>query len=660
MVRLLRHLREVVGGAERDKIDDMLGSVHEDIIDAASTFQKGPAKAIIAEEEGGEANTSAEVGSNEDLDTMDEDLLRNEQSRATGYLGKNSAVQWLRRIHHEADTAAQDGTTSEGPYGPPGKGAAATALRAEALKQRQMKNPHPLLHTSSCSFYLDDETVDMDFVVDPFDLPPLETAERLLKCYMKTVQNSYPILAKKTFVTQFYHYYSSLARGVPYHLPQKWQAMLNLVFAIGAAYSHLIGAAWRADDRDHFLYHSRAWALSLKDPWWFSHPDLPQTQISGLLALYYLAIGHVNRSWIVIGMAVRFGVGLGLHVRNDDRTASEVKKEILSRIWWGLYSLERILCTITGRPSVGTEAFCSVAFPLPISGEEIDEDRIQAQFGGRPQDNRKFMASTSENSSGSSPRRSFEQPPEATNSGSYLTYTVKLGMITQKSLNSLYSPAIVSHSWKEVQHTIHNLIEELEAWAAQLPPGFNFYHDTPGEQAMGPEHNILRIYYYSAKILISRPCLCRMDRRIKNQTQNCTDFNQKMARSCVGAAKALATLLPNDLSDSGIRIYEIFPWWAAVHYIMQSFAVLMLEISYESAFAGEGNETIPVIKKLIRCLRALRLSNGMARRAYSIAFDLLQKMAIGIKLVSLHKLSVSLYEIPISSTESTSPPLDAR
>jgi hypothetical protein len=570
---------------------------------------------------------------------MDEDLLNSEQSRATGYLGKNSSVQWLRRIHHEADKPSGDSSRNEGPYGPPGKGAEATALRAEALKQRQKNNPLPLLHTSSCSFYLDDEAVDMDFAVDPLDLPPLETAERLLKCYLETTQNSYPIIAKKTFVNQFYHYYSSVANGAPYPLPRKWQAMLNLVFAIGAVHSHLIGAAWRADDRDHFLYHSRAWALSLKDPWWFSHPDLPQTQITGLLALYYLAIGHVNRSWVVIGMAVRFGVGMGLHVRNDDRAASVAKKEILSRIWWGLCALERILCAITGRPSVGTEAFSSVAFPLPMSGEEIDEGRIWAQFGKQTQTDRITFAA-SEASSASSPSRTFEQPPETANLESSLTCTVKLGMITQKVLNKLYSPNIISHSWKEVQHTILKMSEELDAWAAQLPLGFNFYHGTHGELATGPEPNFLMIYYFSAKILVTRPCLCRIDRRIKNQTQASNEFNHKMAASCVNAAKALTALLPEDMSSGGLRIYEVFPWWAVVHYIMQSLAVLMLQVSYESPSAHEANDEMPVIKKLIRWLRMLRSSNGTARRAYSIAFDLLQKMVIRIKLVSQSMYSI--------------------
>lgn len=33
---------------------------------------------------------------------------------------------------------------------------------------------------------------------------------------------------------------------------------MNLVFAIGARYSHLVDAEWRADDRDHLVYMWRA------------------------------------------------------------------------------------------------------------------------------------------------------------------------------------------------------------------------------------------------------------------------------------------------------------------------------------------------------------------------------------------------------------------
>ncbi|ORY00963.1 hypothetical protein BCR34DRAFT_101993 [Clohesyomyces aquaticus] len=40
----------------------------------------------------GEADVSGSTGSNENLDLLDEDLLRSRESRATGYVGQNSEV----------------------------------------------------------------------------------------------------------------------------------------------------------------------------------------------------------------------------------------------------------------------------------------------------------------------------------------------------------------------------------------------------------------------------------------------------------------------------------------------------------------------------------------------------------------------------------------
>jgi len=36
---------------------------------------------------------------------------------------------------------------------------------------------------------------------------------------------------------------------------------MNLLLAIGAKYSHLIGAAWRGNDGDHLVYMTRAMRL---------------------------------------------------------------------------------------------------------------------------------------------------------------------------------------------------------------------------------------------------------------------------------------------------------------------------------------------------------------------------------------------------------------
>lgn len=151
-------------------------------------------------EDRGEARVSAEVGSTADLDLLDEDIHHNETARATGFIGKASEVQWLRRLNAQ-HTNSDD---SEGPYGPPGEDVKSVTERLSALERRQEKDPWPLMHTSKASFYLDDEPFETDVQVDPFEMPPFETAERLLHAYIESCHNSYPLLAKKAFVDQFY------------------------------------------------------------------------------------------------------------------------------------------------------------------------------------------------------------------------------------------------------------------------------------------------------------------------------------------------------------------------------------------------------------------------------------------------------------------------
>ncbi|KAL5400413.1 hypothetical protein PMIN03_012390 [Paraphaeosphaeria minitans] len=275
LVCLLQELRPGASSQEKEKIDDILAGASDDVAEAASMFpkssdesrEKAPNFDGEDEDQGdraGEANITAEVGSHDQMDNMSENLLNNVESRASGYVGKNSEVQWLRGLHRDAESARSD---VHGPYGLPGTSAQAHDKRIDAMRERQKKDPLPLMSTNSCSFYPDEEPLDIDVDMDPYEMPPYELAESLLKCYMQTVQNSFPILSQKTFTKQFVHYYTSVARGVPYRLPQKWHSMLNLVFAIGAVYSHFTETDWSADEKDHLLYHNRAWALSLNDPW---------------------------------------------------------------------------------------------------------------------------------------------------------------------------------------------------------------------------------------------------------------------------------------------------------------------------------------------------------------------------------------------------------
>jgi hypothetical protein len=136
--------------------------------------------------------------------------------------------------------------------------------------------------------------VDVDFFVDPYDLPSQDIAERLLGYYMSKVHDSFPILPRKIFEDQFRTYFTAFANGNAPRLSPRWQAILSLVFALGARYSHLSKASWRADARDHSIYQARARTFGLNEQTIAHHPDVPQIQGLGLLAFYWLSVGQVS------------------------------------------------------------------------------------------------------------------------------------------------------------------------------------------------------------------------------------------------------------------------------------------------------------------------------------------------------------------------------
>jgi hypothetical protein len=224
------------------------------------------------------------------LDLLGEDLQRDERARATGFVGKTSEVQWLRSVMLQLERRPSD---SGLPFGErPGSSTSGIV----SIDQ-----------VSSFSFYMDSEPVDLDFYGDVYELPSPDMAERLLSCYEVTVHGSFPILPKRA-LDGFRQYFEAVGNRPTSRLNPKWQAILNLVFALGAKYSHLVQAPWQAGERDHLIYHAKARLLGMTEMHLTSHPDVPQIQVAGLLAFYYLSIGQVSRYVVLGGFSGEYSV----------------------------------------------------------------------------------------------------------------------------------------------------------------------------------------------------------------------------------------------------------------------------------------------------------------------------------------------------------------
>ncbi|KAL6703588.1 hypothetical protein ACN47E_009533 [Coniothyrium glycines] len=605
MALILRAMSKTTNGPTNPRIADILEAVEEDVSELRETMVLSNSD---FDSHGSPGNRESSITDPDDeliaesMDMLDENLHEDEQARATGFIGKSSEVQWLRTV------AIAQNETSDGE-----SNGIAPARRASNSPSSEQVN--------SFSFWTDGESLEMDAYIDPYGLPSPEIAERLLQCYMLKVHDSFPILPRKLFESQFRIYFRALQSGNAPRLSSKWQAILNLVFAIGAKYTSLVKAPWQADARDHLIYHSRARFFGLNETTIMNHADIPQTQSLGLLAFYWLSVGQVNRAWIAIGMALRSAYALGLHVRNEDPSATATKRETLVRTWWSLYSLERTLSIVTGRPSIIVDSCCSVPLPLPVGNENISEE-VDAAYRLRQRDsicNGAFLSSTFSKSSSSLDLSTPTGIVEA-NGGSYFNASVRLSIIVQSILTTLYSAGTMIRSPVEIQQHIVQLSDRLDQWVVSLPPEFrpDTVHNQPTD-SFARERMLLVFQFCSARILLTRPCLTRRRRKETNES----GFAKRMANMCVDAAKSIMTALP-DVPEPDM-IYESGPWWCIVHHLMQSMSVFLLALSFPSSTAYPSMDLVYSAKKALRWLQAMQ--DPVAERAYVIGLNSLQGAA---------------------------------
>jgi hypothetical protein len=390
------------------------------------------------------------------------------------------------------------------------------------------------------------------------------------------------------------------------------------------------------------------------------------------------------------GSAVRAAVALGIHMRNDSTRTPDTSKEIRYRVWWCLYALEHQLSMLTGRPSSITDGSCTTPLPIPI-----EEEVFQSQHGSsllssemqkyarhpgllkRSPRNQSAATSSSDRSRAGSKAQSASRSPAAQtvdfewsknvppSPSLYFLHHIQLSKIEQSILDRLYTPESMQHTWSAIQSVISELDQSVHTWQRHLPSVFDFKRKQD-DQTFVRYRMYLGFAYYSTRIIINRPCLCRLDRKIPHQSAKSRNFNQAAAATCVDSAREMLHMLPDEPNAVGLN--RIGPWWDILRYLMQATVVLMLELSFRADHMPEEAESLfEGAKKAVRWLHKLGEENYSARRAWAISNQSLRDTAPKIGRVVEHlpenppgPLSPPSYPAPAASFPNYSlPPIEA-
>ncbi|RVX70003.1 hypothetical protein B0A52_06174 [Exophiala mesophila] len=620
---------------ERDALDDEAPSTVDALTESESTALH---TLDSGGESGAESEASAGAGSTGALDRTDEDFTR-EKVRNTGYMGKNSEVTWLQRLREQNQSGHVPHTARDGP-------SSKTAFPRASGDDNSPEDVDTFT-TADSNYHLDDLAISTFEHVDPYEMPPPETAQHLFNSYITRVHPTFPVVGKTNLTNQFQRFFSGAIATRP---PEKWLAIINLIFAIAAQYSHLIKAEWEADERDHLIYFTRARLLSINSETMFQHPDLQHIQILALMSFYLMCISQINRAWIINGSAIRAACAIGMNIRNDSPELKDSLKEIRYRVWWAIYTLEHRLCGMTGRVNCILDDHCTTPLPVPVEEELFETEEAKALLSKERQQGDRAPGSNSNTPSVSASTPSTEsrsrsqtkvdsRSPSATNRvgdldwakdvppnpALYFLHLVQLARLTQNIFHRLYNPNSVRGTWSQTQEKIKELDVQLESWYQKLPPAYAFRRKQRDRTAY--EYRLgLGFFFYGTKMTVHRPCLCRLDRKIPNQSQKSLEFNRNSALACVEAAIETLNMIPDE--PNAIGLMRIGPWWDILQRLVQASSVLMLELSFRVNHMPEAADIVLESgKKVVRWLHALGDENVSAARAWKLCAPLFQVAA---------------------------------
>lgn len=250
------------------------------------------------------------------------------------------------------------------------------------------------------------------------------------------------------------------------------------------------------------LYSINQW-VDFKGPPGFSYFTaaldlLPEAHEEGsILAVETLAyVGYfmqnMNRrdaAFLYIGMALRMAISLGLHQEATSLDLDNTTREHRRRVWWSIYSLDRIVTVKSGNPLTIQDEDIGVAMPMRLPSEP-------------------------------------EYCPAVV-----LRHYTQLSRILGEMTSCVYRNP--KKSGIRLMESVRNIMVSLSKWYQTLPPGLRF---DPAKLSISRESVSTFLHYYQCINMTARPLLFHVvQQRLKsNAAGTAVDWKSGLSQTTVG------------------------------------------------------------------------------------------------------------------------------
>ncbi|KAF8528868.1 fungal-specific transcription factor domain-containing protein [Hysterangium stoloniferum] len=341
------------------------------------------------------------------------------------------------------------------------------------------------------------------------EYPDRDLADKLVEAYFAHLHFQLPVVHKPTFLQQ---YEELMNMSISERADTGYVSVLFGVFACAARIvndQRLISEGGNGGMA--MVYYERAMILYYIG---HSNTQVAQVQCFVILSSFLCSVNCLPQAWLLVGQAVRIGQDLGLHRTPKHLALSATDKQTRRKVWWSVYTLDRMLAIALGRPFGVDDRDCDTEFPL-----QVDDDHLQAFF-----DERLPQQTTP------SPMVGFVA----------LSALFKIGGEVMRRVYSVRSGSIAD---ADMHETIDDLDAQLTDWCDRLPPAFKYLTSNDQQTRIG---STLASSYYAILITLHRKCLSprRIGRTHVLPGSNSASKAVQSARACIRLAPSAKDVIP--------------------------------------------------------------------------------------------------------------------
>ncbi|KAG8408182.1 Transcriptional activator, variant 2 [Metarhizium acridum] len=201
-------------------------------------------------------------------------------------------------------------------------------------------------------------------ISDMCQLPPRDFAKRLFLAQHAYIGTIFSFLTADSFCTRVERIYAS-----PPDLNDRDDCLtfcqILLVFAFGQMYSV---NQWTGNEGPPGFQFFKCALQFLPD----IHEDgsVLFIEVLSYVAYYMQTLNRRDSAYLYAGLALRMAVSLGLHQEVMGQDMDSNQRERRRRVWWSVYSLERLLCVTSGNPISINDSDINALFPSAMDGED--------------------------------------------------------------------------------------------------------------------------------------------------------------------------------------------------------------------------------------------------------------------------------------------------